>query len=77
MIETLKDGTVVISLGMADILLIFYILLEIFFIKIKGISFIHSIIVYPIFLHRFKKTIPVGWSLKTKLYDFNLLKKHE
>lgn len=76
MIEILKDGTVVISLGIAGCLFIFYILLEIFFIKIKGILFLHSIIVYLIFLHRFKKTIPVGWRLNQKLFDFGFLKKH-
>ena len=76
MIEILKDGTVVISLGIAGCLFACYIILEIFFIKLKGISFIHSVIVYLIFLRRFKKTIPVGWSLKSKLYDFGFLKKH-
>ena len=76
MIEILKDGTVVISLGMAGCLLIFYTLLEIFFIKTKGISFIHSVIVYLIFLRRFKKKIPVGWALRQKLFDFGFLKKN-
>ena len=76
MIEILKDGTIIISLGMVGCLFIFYILLEIFFIKIKGISFIHSIIVYLILLQRFKKTIPVGWTLNQKLFDFGFLKKN-
>ena len=75
MIEILKDGTIIISLGIAGCLFILYIILEIFFLKIKGISFLHSIIVYFIFLQRFKKTIPVGWTLKQKLFDFGFLKK--
>lgn len=76
MIETLKDGTVVISLGIAGCLFACYIILEIFYIKLKGISFLHGIIVYLIFLRRFKKTIPVGWALRQKLFDFGFLKKN-
>lgn len=76
MIEILKDGTIVISLGIAGCLFIFYILIEILSIKLKGISLLHSIVIYLVFLQRFKKTIPIGWSLKKKLYDFNFLKKH-
>lgn len=76
MIEILKDGTVVISIGIAGCLFIFYILIEILSIKLKGISLLHSIVIYLIFLQRFKKTIPIGWSLKKKLYDFNFLKKN-
>ena len=75
MIEILKDGTVIISLGTAGLLFIFYILLEISFIKFKGISLLHGITIYLIFLQRFKKTIPVGWALKQKLFDFGFLKK--
>jgi hypothetical protein len=75
MIEILKDGTIIISLGIGGILFLFYIILEIFFIKIKGFLFLHSIIVYLIFLQRFKKTIPVGWTLKQKLFDFGFIKK--
>lgn len=77
MIEILKDGTVVISLGIAGCLFIFYILIEILSIKLKGISLLHSIVIYLVFLQRFKKTIPVGWALKKKLYDFNFLKKQD
>lgn len=77
MIEILKDGTVVISLGTAGLLLIFYILLEIFFIKFKRISLLHGIIIYFIFLQRFKKTIPVGWRLNQKLFDFGFIKKQD
>lgn len=76
MIEILKDGTIVISLGIAGCLFIFYILIEILSIKLKGISLLHSIVIYLVFIHRFKKTIPVGWALRQKLYDFNFLKKH-
>jgi len=76
MIEILKDGTIIISLGTAGCLFILYILLEIFFIIIKGISLLHSIVIYLIFLQRFKKTIPVGWKLKQKLFDFGFIKKH-
>ena len=77
MIEILKDGTVVISLGIVGILVIFYILIEILSLKYRGISLLHSIIVYLIFLQRFKKTIPVGWRLNQKLFDFGFLKKNE
>lgn len=76
MIEILKDGTVIISLGIVGCLFICYIILEIFSIKLKGISLLHSIIIYLTFLQQFKKTIPVGWSLKQKLFDFGFLKKH-
>lgn len=76
MIEILKDGTIIISLGMAGCLFIFYILIEILSIKSKGISLLHGIIIYLIFLQRFKKTIPVGWSLRQKLFDFGFLKKN-
>ena len=76
MIEILKDGTVVISLGIAGCLFACYVILEIFSIKLKGISFLHGIIVYFIFLRRFKKTIPVGWALRQKLFDFGFLKKN-
>lgn len=76
MIEILKDGTVVISLGIAGCLFACYAILEIFSIKLKGISFLHGIIVYLIFLRRFKKTIPVGWALRQKLFDFGFLKKN-
>ena len=77
MIEILKDGTVIISLGTAGLLFIFYILLEIFFITFKGISLLHGIIIYFIFLQRFKKTIPVGWRLNQKLFDFGFIKKQD
>jgi len=77
MIEILKDGTIIISLGTAGCLFILYILLEIFFIIIKGISLLHSIVIYLIFLQRFKKTIPVGWKLKQKLFDFGFIKKQD
>ena len=76
MIEILKDGTIIISLGIAGCLFICYIILEIFSIKLKGISLLHGITIYLIFLKRFKKTIPVGWKLKQKLFDFGFLKKH-
>lgn len=76
MIEILKDGTVIISLGIVGCLFICYIILEIFSIKLKGISLLHSIIIYLTFLQQFKKTIPVGWKLKQKLFDFGFLKKH-
>ena len=76
MIEILKDGTIIISLGIAGCLFICYIILEIFSIKLKGISLLHSIIIYLTFLQQFKKTIPVGWKLKQKLFDFGFLKKH-
>jgi len=75
MIEILKDGTVVISLGIVGILVIFYILIEILSLKYRGISLLHGIIVYLVFLQKFKKTIPVGWRLNQKLFDFGFLKK--
>lgn len=75
MIEILKDGTIIISLGIAACLFICYIILEIFSIKLKGISLLHGIVIYLIYLHRFKKTIPVGWANKTKIYDFGSIRK--
>ena len=77
MIEILKDGTIIISLGIAGLLFIFYILLEIFFIKFKGISLLHGITIYLIFLQRFKKTIPAGWANNTKIYDFLSIRKEK
>ena len=75
MIEILKDGTIIISIGIAGCLLILYIILEAISIKCKSISFLHSIIIYLIYLPRIKKTIPVGWSNKTKIYDFGSIRK--
>jgi|LauGreDrversion4_2_1035121.scaffolds.fasta_scaffold86838_5 hypothetical protein len=75
MIEILKDGTIVISLGIAGILLLLYIMLEIASLKIRKISFLHSIVIYSIYLYRFNKTIPIGWTNKTKLHDFVSLRK--
>jgi hypothetical protein len=75
MIEILKNGTIVISLGIAGCLFILYIILEAISIKWKSISFLHSIIIYLIYLQRFKKTIPVGWTNKTKIYDFGSIRK--
>jgi hypothetical protein len=77
MIEILKDGTIVISLGIAGFLFILYIILEAISIKWKGISFLHSIIIYLIYLPRFRKTIPVGWINKTKIYDFGSIRKYK
>jgi len=75
MIEILKDGTIIISLGIAGCLFILYIILEAISIKWKSISFLHSIIIYLIYLPRFSKTIPVGWINKTKIYDFGSIRK--
>ena len=75
MIEILKDGTVVISLGMAGCLFILYAILEAITIKWKRISFLHSIIIYLIYLPQFRKTIPLGWTNKTKIYDFGSIRK--
>jgi hypothetical protein len=75
MIEILKDGTIIISLGIAGCLFILYIILEAISIKWKSISFLHSIIIYLIYLPRFRKTIPVGWANKTKIYDFGSIRK--
>jgi len=75
MIEILKNGTIVISLGVGGLLLLLYIILEIASLKFRKISFLHSIVIYSIHLYRFNKTIPIGWKHKTKLYDFGFLKK--
>ena len=75
MIEILKDGTIVISLGIVGILLLFYIILEILSLKFRKMSLLHSILIYSIYLYRFDKTIPIGWKNKTKFHDFGFLRK--
>jgi len=75
MIEILKDGTIVISLGIVGILILFYIILEILSLKFRKMSLLHSILIYSIYLYRFDKTIPIGWKNKTKFHDFVFLRK--
>jgi len=75
MIEILKNGTIVISLGVSGLLLLLYIILEIVSLKFRKISFLHSILIYSIYLYRFDKTIPIGWKNKTKFHDFGFLRK--
>jgi hypothetical protein len=75
MIEILKDGTIIISIGIAGALFILYMILEVISIKWKSISFLHSIIIYLIYLPQFRKTIPFGWTNKTKIYDFGSIRK--
>lgn len=75
MIEILKDGTIIISLGIPGCIFILYIILETISIKWKSISFLHSIIIYLIYLPRFRKTIPAGWANKTKIYAFGSIRK--
>jgi len=76
MIEILKDGTIIISLGIGGILFLFCIILEIISLKWRKISFLQSIVLYSIYLYRFNKTIPIGWKNKTKFYDFGSLRKN-
>lgn len=77
MIEILKDGTIIVSLGMAELLFVLYIILELVSIRWRKISLIHSIALYSIYLYRLEKTIPVGWRNKTILYDFFSIRKNE
>lgn len=69
-----ENGAVIISLGLLGILLLFYIFIEVLSMKYKKISFLHSLIIYPIYLKRLQKQIPPGWQNKTKIYDFRSLR---
>jgi hypothetical protein len=75
MIEILKNGTIIISLGLGGLLFLFYIIVEILSLKYRKMSFLYSVVIYSIYLYRFDKTIPIGWKNKTKFYDFGFLKK--
>jgi len=68
-----ENGTVVISLGLLGILLLFYIFIEVMTIRYKNMSFLHGLIIYSIYLKRLQKQIPPGWQNKTKIYDFGSL----
>ena len=76
MIE-IKDGAIIVSLGMAGLLFVLYTILELASIRWRKISLLHSIALYSIYLYRLKKTIPVGWRNNTILYDFFSIRKSE
>ena len=76
MIE-IKDGAIIVSLGMTGLLFVLYTILELASIRWRKISLLHSIALYSIYLYRLKKTIPVGWRNNTILYDFFSIRKSE
>lgn len=72
---TIVNGTIMISLGIAGVLALLYIFVEVMNYRHKNMSFLHGVIIYLIYQRKLEKQIPKGWKNNTKLYDFGSIRK--